>query len=129
MECAQFVERLRSFIAEHFESKPILVGQFYPFDYAFLCAAFSRHAPEAFYGDNIFGNNFIDTKSIVNERNLAARLRGDPEPFPITSLSAPGGLKDTLGIGHEHESHTALGDVLATRDVLIALLRHEKKAA
>lgn len=117
------MRRFRGFIAEHFEGKPILIGQFYPFDYAFLCSAFSRYAPEAFYGDNIFGNNFIDTKSIVNERNLAARLRGEPVPFPITSLSAPGGLKDTLGVAKDYESHTALGDVLATRDVLIELLK------
>jgi hypothetical protein len=41
--------------------------------------------------------------------------------FKSTSLSSPGGLTDIFGIT-DYEAHTALGDIRATRQVLIKLL-------
>jgi hypothetical protein len=41
--------------------------------------------------------------------------------FKSTSLSSPGGLTDILEIT-DYEAHTALGDVRATKQVLIKLL-------
>ena len=114
-------ERFREFINNHFSAEPIVIGQFYPFDYAFLDQVFSASG----YGDGfsaiVKGNDFIDTKALANSMNLRARLRGQPAPFPLTSLSRPGGLKDRFGITG-HQAHTALGDVLATREVLLRLL-------
>ena len=67
------------------------------------------------------GNDIIDTKALANSINARALLKGRPAPFPVTSLSKPGGLKELFGIT-AYQAHSALGDVLATREVLIKLL-------
>ena len=117
MACEQFL----SFLNKHFAAEPIVIGQFYPFDYAFLEQMFSASG----YGDGlsaaIKGNDLIDTKALANSINVSALLNGRPAPFPITSLSRPGGLKELFGITG-YQAHSALGDVLATREVLIKLL-------
>jgi DNA polymerase III epsilon subunit-like protein len=114
-------ERFKEFIDRNFSAEPVAVGQFYPFDYAFLDHVFSASG----YGDGfsavVKGNDFIDTKALANSMNLRAQLRGQARPFASTSLSRPGGLKDRFGITG-HQAHAALGDVLATREVLIKLL-------
>ena len=118
--CKEFLE----FLHKHFaEDKAILVGQFLPFDYSFLWKVFSQVGLNLELARYI-GNDFIDTKSIVNTMNLQAELKKTPKPFPITSLSKIGGLKDTLNINqNEFTAHDALGDCLATREVLVRLLK------
>jgi DNA polymerase III epsilon subunit-like protein len=118
---AAVCERFREFTVKHFSAEPVIVGQFYPFDYAFLDQVFSVSGYADGFGAVIKGNDFIDTKALANSMNLQAILRGQPKPLASTSLSRPGGLKDRFGITG-HQAHTALGDVLATREVLIKLL-------
>ena len=117
MACEQFL----NFLNKHFSAEPIVIGQFYPFDYAFLEQMFSTCG----YGDGlaaaIKGNDLIDTKALANSINVRALLKGKPAPFPVTSLSKPGGLKELFGIT-AYQAHSALGDVLATREVLLKLL-------
>jgi DNA polymerase III epsilon subunit-like protein len=117
MACEQFL----NFLNKHFSAEPIVIGQFYPFDYAFLEQMFSTCG----YGDGlavaIKGNDIIDTKALANSINVRALLKGNPAPFPVTSLSKPGGLKELFGIT-AYKAHSALGDVLATREVLLKLL-------
>ena len=56
---------------------------------------------------------------IANLLNMQARYRGESEFFGSTSLSKPGGLKDRFGIsGSQYAAHTAMGDVMATIEVL-----------
>jgi DNA polymerase III epsilon subunit-like protein len=114
-------EQFRDFINNNFSAEPIVVGQFYPFDYAFLDHIFSASGYDDGFGAVVRGNDFIDTKALANSMNLQAMLRGQLRPFASTSLSRPGGLKDRFAITG-HQAHTALGDVLATREVLIKLL-------
>jgi DNA polymerase III epsilon subunit-like protein len=72
---------------------------------------------------DLLGNDIIDTKCIVNTLNLMAHLKGESLPFPITSLSKPGGLKDILGIDESmFVAHDALGDCEATLEVLKRLV-------
>lgn len=115
--CARF----REFFINHFSAEPVVIGQFYPFDYAFLDQVFSASGHGDGFAALVKGNDFIDTKALANSMNLQAILRGQPRPFASTSLSRPGGLKDRFGITG-HQAHTALGDVMATREVLIKLL-------
>ena len=102
------------------KSKIVWVGQFFPFDYAVMQKAFSDADMIEQFG-HIFGNSFIDTKSDVLAQNLKAELKGNTIPYPVTSLSAPGGLKEVFGIT-EFQAHDALGDCHATRLVLKGLL-------
>lgn len=119
-----FCKDFLTFLHKYFGyNKAILVGQFLPFDYSFLWKVFDQCNLNSELVRYI-GNDFIDTKSIVNTMNLQAQLKGIPKPFPITSLSKVGGLKDTLGINQDDfTAHDALGDCLATREVLIRLLK------
>ncbi len=117
MACEQFAH----FISSNFSVEPIVVGQFYPFDYAFLEQVFSSSGYRDGLAAAIKGNNFIDTKALAQSINARALLRGQQVPFPVTSLSKPGGLKEVFGITG-YQSHSALGDVLATREVLKKLL-------
>jgi DNA polymerase III epsilon subunit-like protein len=115
--CALFTE----FVDKHFSEPPTFVGQFFPADFSFLIDMYTKSGLRE---DclRIFQNRILDTKAIANYINLKASIASKPLPFPITtSLSNPGGLKDTFGITG-YESHTALGDVLATREALIHLL-------
>ncbi len=116
--CELFLDLL----TEHFPNrKPIVIAQFFPFDYAFLYQVFMECNLHLELNKK-FGNDFIDTKAMVNAINLQADLQNKPKPFPITSLSSKGGLKDILGIKQESfTAHDALGDCLATREVLIRL--------
>lgn len=119
-----FCEEFITFIKNHFADKPIMIAQFYPFDSAYLNHVFEYCGYNKYLMD-IFGNDFVDTKSIANVANMRARLAGKSVPFPITSLSKSGGLKDIYGITDgEHPAHSALGDVYATREVLLALLQN-----
>jgi DNA polymerase III epsilon subunit-like protein len=120
----EVTEQFVAFIQEHFSSSQEIttIGQFYPFDFAVLDHLFSQTTfKDSNVGREILGNSFIDTKALVLGLNLKADLSGKPRPFPITSLSKPGGLKDTLNISG-YQAHDALGDVLATREVLLKLL-------
>jgi len=117
--CGEFLV----FLNKNFKTAPVSVGQFFPFDYAFLHMAFAKVGLEKELGAAL-GNDFIDTKVIVNTLNLKANLARQPLPFPSTSLSKPGGLKDKLSIDlSKFQAHDALGDVLATREVLVRLLK------
>jgi DNA polymerase III epsilon subunit-like protein len=113
-----------SLLQKHFYSnKAILVGQFLPFDYSFLWQVYSQtNLTEEL--SKYIGNDFIDTKALVNTMNLKASMKNEQIPFPITSLSKKGGLKDKLKLNSDDfVSHDALGDCLATREVLIKLLQ------
>ncbi len=117
MACEQFA----AFIRKNFSAEPIVVGQFYAFDYAFLEQMFSSSGYREGLAAAIKGNHLIDTKAVAQSFNARALLRGAPLPFPVTSLSKPGGLKERFGITG-YQAHSALGDVLATREVLKKLL-------
>jgi DNA polymerase III epsilon subunit-like protein len=114
-------ETFTAFVRKHFTETPTFIGQFYPFDFAMMVDMYvtcSRNEDCMW----IFKNKFLDTKVIANYLNIKAQKESKPLPFPITtSLSNTGGLKDTLGVSG-HEAHTALGDVLATGEVLQKLL-------
>jgi len=117
--CSGFIQ----FVKENFDAKPIVVAQFYPFDAAYLNYVFEYCGYNKLLFD-ILGNDFVDTKSLVNQVNMRAKLNNQPIPYPITSLSKEGGLKDVLGIeGEQFRAHSAMGDVLATLEVLRALMR------
>ncbi|MBC7472399.1 MAG: 3'-5' exonuclease [candidate division SR1 bacterium] len=113
--------KLYDFTQRHFDDTPTYIAQFFPFDYSFLTDMYIVNGMQK-ECEFMFKNKFLDTKSIANFVNLKAQLNGLPLPFPqTTSLSSPGGLKDIFGINN-YDSHTALGDVLATREALIHLL-------
>jgi DNA polymerase III epsilon subunit-like protein len=119
----EFCDFFLDLIKEYFPLvKPTLIAQFLPFDYGFLHNVFGKRNMEMELCD-ILGNDIIDTKCIVNNLNLKAHLKGKPIPFPITSLSKPGGLKDVLGIDEsKFTAHDALGDCEATLEVLKRLV-------
>jgi DNA polymerase III epsilon subunit-like protein len=123
MSYQDFCEYFLNLLQNHFpDCKPILVAQFLPFDYSFLYSVFGKRNMDQELCDRL-GNDFIDTKCNVNAVNLMAELRGDPIPFPSTSLSKPGGLKDKLGIDQStFTAHDALGDCEATLAVLKKLI-------
>lgn len=115
----EFCEFFLGLVKEYFPLiKPTLVAQFLPFDYGFLHNVFGIRNMEVELCD-LLGNDFIDTKCIVNMLNLMSHLKGKAIPFPITSLSKSGGLKDKLGIDEsKFVAHDALGDCEATLEVL-----------
>jgi DNA polymerase III epsilon subunit-like protein len=115
----EFCDFFLDLVREYFPlSKPILVAQFLPFDYGFLHNVFGKRNMELELCE-LLGNDFIDTKCMVNAVNLISKLAGRKIPFAKTSLSKPGGLKDVLGINQDKfEAHDALGDCLATLEVL-----------
>ncbi len=119
----QFCEEFQVFLDTYFglDQKPILVGQYVTADISFLQSIFYLAGYEALFMR--LGNDILDTKSIANEHNAVARYTGKPLVFESTSLSKPGGLKDILKIRWDYEAHTAMWDVLATRDVLKKFLR------
>ncbi len=113
-------ERLLSFLEKHFVQEPIMIGQFYPADYAMLVELCKQTGALGRKLHERLGNNFLDTKVIVNLINLKAQEQGLQPPFPVVSLSKPGGIKEVLGL-QNYLSHDAMGDVLATREVLLRL--------
>lgn len=118
-------EKFKKFCKKHFSVKPIAVAQFWPFDFAVMESLFADGNENKYFAKEIMGNDFIDTKALVNYANLKADLKGQKLPFPKTSLSKAGGLKDILGLEGKYVAHDALGDVMATRDVLLALLQKD----
>lgn len=119
----EFCDFFLHLIKEYFPLvKPVLVAQFLPFDYGFLHNVFGKRNMETELCE-VLGNDFVDTKCIVNALNLEAKLAGEELPFPITSLSKLGGLKDILGIEEsKFVAHDALGDCEATLEVLKRLV-------
>lgn len=112
-----------SFVKDNFKDKPILIGQFLPFDYSFLDMVFEEAFPDTGLFQNVLSRNFIDTKSLASFYNLLKDIEGSPSMFVETSLSKPSGLIDTLGLKRQdYNSHDALGDCMATRDVLLKLV-------
>lgn len=117
--CKKFLE----FIRDNFDTQPIAVGHFYPFDYAFMDYVFSLERYSEIMNKDVLTNQFIDTKSLALALNLKAELEKKPIPFPVTSLSKPGGLKDTLQVAQDTKAHDALEDAIATAEVLKKLIR------
>ena len=114
--------QITQFVETHFlTTTPVFVGQFYPFDYAFLVSMYTRTSRVEELS-RFMSNKFIDTKSTAIMDNERAEYAGRSRVYPSTSLSSPGGLKDKLGIT-THEAHTALGDVLMTYEVLVKLIQ------
>jgi DNA polymerase III epsilon subunit-like protein len=120
----EFCQEFLKFLKRCFPTtKPIAIGQFYCFDWAFLNKVFASQNLLVELNE-ILSNDFLDTKALVNSLNLKAEFNGQKIPFPITSLSKPGGLKDTLGISQDKfVAHDALGDCQATKAVLVELIK------
>lgn len=118
--CTKLVE----FIDTFFNDRPIAVAHFYPFDWAYLTEMFIRADNIDFkkISKHYFTNRFIDTKAVVMYANTVAEVKGQELPFPKVSLSKKGGIKDILGVSEEHIAHDALGDVMATVEVLRKLI-------
>jgi DNA polymerase III epsilon subunit-like protein len=131
----EFSEHFIDWVNKIFKGfKPIMVGQFFVFDYNFLAYVIDstlanniliKDEESGQYGlfQKILSRNFIDTKCLVNIINTKSILDGQQEFFPISSLSKAGGLKDKLGLNsQEYISHDALDDCKSTREVLIKML-------
>lgn len=117
----QLVHQLTDFVSTHFDQLPIVVAQFYPADFMHLNHLFTHVGMNREMWNSVLGNDFIDTKSLANQYNAIARMNGLDIPFPVTSLSKPHGLSQTLGIT-DYQAHDAYGDVVATAHVLKKLL-------
>ncbi|MEM1312859.1 MAG: 3'-5' exonuclease [Patescibacteria group bacterium] len=120
--CSKFID----FISENFKEKPVVIGQFLPADYSFLDKIFTNYLGKdtnlQFFED-ILSRNFIDTKSLANILNLKAETNDKLKIFESTSLSKPGGLKDTLNIPlDKYKAHDALEDCLANLELLKKML-------
>lgn len=116
--CDTFTSSIKSSFGEN---KPICVGQFLPFDFKMIEMMYSViDRGDEF--ESIISNSLIDTKSTVLALNLNAELNNREIPFPITSLSKPGGLKEKFNLSFD--SHDALGDCLGTRLVLLEILKY-----
>jgi DNA polymerase III epsilon subunit-like protein len=111
--CKEFIKLVKN----NFEKPPIVIAQFYPFDYAYLDAVFSKNGFDSRDINEVLGNNFIDTKSLAYYFNYKAEQNNVETPFPITSLSKEGGLADKLEV-FDFQAHNALGDCRATLEVL-----------
>jgi DNA polymerase III epsilon subunit-like protein len=118
--CDIFTNSIKSSFGK---SKPICIGQFLPFDFKMIEMMYSviGRGEEL---ESIISNGLIDTKSTVLALNLNAELNNRELPFPVTSLSKPGGLKEKFNLSFD--SHDALGDCLGTRLVLLEILKYLK---
>ncbi len=121
----EFCDMFTWFYATYFslERKPIIVWQYITADIVFLSSIFDR-SRRSILMDSL-GNDIIDTKSIANQANAIARYNNIPLPFQSTSLSKPGWLTDVFHVSG-YEAHTAKGDMLATREVLLKFLHFKK---
>ena len=121
----EFCDMFTGFFETYFstEHKPIIVGQYITADIVFLSSVFDR-SRRSILMDSL-GNDIIDTKSIANQANAIARYNNIPLPFKSTSLSKPGWLTDVFHVSG-YEAHTAKGDMLATREVLLKFLHFKK---
>jgi len=117
----KLVKQITKFVRKYFEDKPILCAHFITMDFAYLNYIFGSVGQDNLFWKDLIGHNVIDTKVLANTINLIQIHKGKDPIFKSTSLSNPGGLTDTLGITN-YEAHTALGDIRATREVLIKLL-------
>ncbi|NBP56975.1 3'-5' exonuclease [bacterium] len=117
----KLVKQITKFVRKYFEDKPILFAHFITMDFAYLNYIFGSVGQDNLFWKDLIGHNVIDTKVLANTINLIQIHKGKDPIFKSTSLSNPGGLTDTLGITN-YEAHTALGDVRATREVLVKLL-------
>lgn len=122
----EFIEFFEIFFHTYFteEQKPIIVWQYITADLSFLASIFYHWRKPSMY--MLLGNDIIDTKSIANEHNARARYLWQELPFKSTSLSKQGWLKEVLGI-QGYVAHTAKGDILATREVLLKFFWVHKK--
>ncbi len=118
----QVATQLFNFLEKNFVNEPVMIGQFYPFDYAMLVELCRQTGEIGKQLHQKIGNNFIDTKVLVNIINLKCTESGKKPVFPVVSLSKPGGVKEVLKTKN-YQSHDAMGDVLATREVLIKLVK------
>ena len=125
-------EKYTRFVQKNFLEKPIVIAQFFPFDYGFLEQVFTIACKESkidyeisqFPFQDLLSRNVIDTKTLANIINIKSKLQEKAPMFTSTSLSGLGGLKEVLGIPSDtFTAHNALGDCLATREVLIKLLK------
>jgi len=121
----EFCDVFTGFYETYFsiENKPIIVWQYVTADIIFLSSIFNRSRRTILM--EWLGNDIIDTKSIANQANAIARYNKTPLPFKSTSLSKPGWLTETLHIA-KYEAHTARGDMIATREVLLKFLHFNK---
>ncbi|MEY2986023.1 MAG: Exonuclease [Candidatus Parcubacteria bacterium] len=117
----KLVQQITKFVKKHFENKPILFAHFITMDFAYLNYIFGSVDKDNLFWKEIIGHNVIDTKVLSNTINLLQVNKGKEPIFKSTSLSNPGGLTDTLGIT-DYEAHTALGDIRATKEVMVKLL-------
>lgn len=116
----EFCDFFSAFFYTYFQDRePIIVGQYVTADLSFLASVFHHARQSSLYMK--LGNDIIDTKSIANVLNAVARYNGKDLPHPSTSLSKRGGLSDVLGVT-DYQAHTARGDILATREVLLKFL-------
>ncbi len=116
--CGIFFDSIKVYFRN---AKPIIIAQFWPFDYKMLEMMFCK-ASQFENFNSIIGNEFIDTKALVITLNESARLKNQPISFPVTSLSKPGGLKDKFSL--EFDSHDALGDCKGTLELFKKLLEY-----
>jgi len=116
--CKQFL----IFLENNFSQKPIVIAQFYPMDYSFLEDVFFQCGYKNYLAKEVLGNQFIDTKSLAITINLICTMETRDPIFRSTSLSYPGGLKDVLEVSG-FESHTALGDCMATVEILKKMVK------
>jgi DNA polymerase III epsilon subunit-like protein len=115
----QTATEFTNFVQENFVQKPIVIAQFYPFDYAFSQVLLTSTG----FDKDLLDRNFIDTKTLANIINLKSELISGKPFFETTSLSKEGGLKDKLNIpADKFQAHDALGDCLATREVLLKMI-------
>lgn len=121
MDYDKLVKSITRFVRKHFQEKPILFAHSIPMDFAYLNYIFDSVGKNNLFWRDLIGHSTLDTKVLANTINILALKQGREPLFQSTSLSSPGGLTDTLGIT-DYEAHTALGDVRATRLVLIRLL-------
>jgi DNA polymerase III epsilon subunit-like protein len=118
----QAAEQFLSFLDQEFpKEEPIVIAQFYPADFAVLLELCKQTGELGKKLHAKIGNNLIDTKALTNALNLKHVFENKPIPFPVASLSKPGGIKEILGITG-HQAHDAMGDVMATREVLLKLM-------
>jgi len=119
----EFCELFLCFLERYFpfDTKPILIWQYVTADISFLQSVFFRAGRHEIAME--LWNDIIDTKSIANQENALCRLLSKPLKYTSTSLSKPGWLADTLGI-RDYIAHTAMGDIDATRKVLLQFLIH-----
>ncbi len=116
-----FLEFLNKYFSKDY--KPIIIAQFFPFDWAFLQQVFVSTGFEQKICQDLLQNDFIDTKVLANFANLKAKFNNKELPFLSTSLSKKGGLKDKLNLTDKNMiAHNALGDCLATLEVLKKIL-------